>query len=210
MVESFPKTLSGLRKEKNISQKEAAASLGISQALLSHYENGLREPGLEFAVHAAKYYGVTTDYLLGVSGEKLHPAPAVSRARESVSQTPKRLAVNSLSLLYEAVGHTGSQKFAEEFYAAVSIMLYRLYRLFSRGAKEPLGDFAVPERLYDAFSDAEYHRTEARLAAIIEKETALLPVVDRRTVREAYPVYEPSVEATLKLADERVKKQMEL
>ena len=42
MDRTFPKTLSALRREKNISQRKAAADLGISQALLSHYENGTR------------------------------------------------------------------------------------------------------------------------------------------------------------------------
>ena len=46
--EPLPKTLSALRREKNISQRKAAADLGMSQALLSHYENGTREPGLAF------------------------------------------------------------------------------------------------------------------------------------------------------------------
>ena len=44
MDRTFPKTLSALRREKNISQRKAAADLGISQALLSHYENGTRQP----------------------------------------------------------------------------------------------------------------------------------------------------------------------
>ena len=46
----FPRTLSLLRQEKGVSQRSAAADLGISQALLSHYENGVREPGLVFVV----------------------------------------------------------------------------------------------------------------------------------------------------------------
>ena len=41
--------------------------MGISQALLSHYENGLREPRLEFVVQVCDYYGVTADYILGRS-----------------------------------------------------------------------------------------------------------------------------------------------
>lgn len=61
---TFPETLSALRKEKTISQRKAAADLGISQALLSHYENGLREPGLAFLCKACDYYGVSADYLL--------------------------------------------------------------------------------------------------------------------------------------------------
>ncbi len=63
----FASRLTELRKNKNISQKQAAKDLGISQALLSHYENGVRECGLNFAVRAANYYNVTCDYLLGNS-----------------------------------------------------------------------------------------------------------------------------------------------
>ena len=64
MDRTFPKTLSALRREKSISQRKAAADLGISQALLSHYENGTREPGLAFVCRVCDYYGVTADYLL--------------------------------------------------------------------------------------------------------------------------------------------------
>ena len=67
MDRSFPETLSALRRERSINQRTAAADLGISQALLSHYENGAREPGLGFVCRACDYYGVTADYLLGRS-----------------------------------------------------------------------------------------------------------------------------------------------
>ena len=53
-----------LRKERGFTQKRAAESLGISQALLSHYEKGIRECGLGFLCSCADFYGVTTDYLL--------------------------------------------------------------------------------------------------------------------------------------------------
>ena len=46
MNADFPRILTLLRKEKGISQKTAAGDLGISQALLSHYEKGIRECGL--------------------------------------------------------------------------------------------------------------------------------------------------------------------
>ena len=66
-LSKFATTLSQLRKERGISQKKAATELGISQALLSHYEKGIRECGLDFVIKCSEYYGVTTDYLLGVS-----------------------------------------------------------------------------------------------------------------------------------------------
>ena len=70
MEKSFPVILSELRKERGLSQKDAASSLGISQALLSHYEKGIRECGHSFLIKAADYYGVTCDYLLGRSADR--------------------------------------------------------------------------------------------------------------------------------------------
>ena len=64
MKRTFSETLSALRRELNISQRKAAADLNVSQALLSHYENGVREPGLAFVCRACDYYNVSADYLL--------------------------------------------------------------------------------------------------------------------------------------------------
>ena len=67
MARTFSETMSALRKARGLSQRKAAADLNISQALLSHYENGAREPGLDFVCRACRYYGVSADYLLGIS-----------------------------------------------------------------------------------------------------------------------------------------------
>ena len=64
MERSFHETLSSLRKLRRLSQRQAAADLGISQALLSHYETGSREPGLDVVCRACEYYNVTADYML--------------------------------------------------------------------------------------------------------------------------------------------------
>ena len=61
----FALRLTEARTEKGIKQKDAAEALGLSQALLSHYENGVREPGLAFVRRACDYYRVSADYLLG-------------------------------------------------------------------------------------------------------------------------------------------------
>ena len=65
MNSDFAKNITLQRKERHISQKQAAADLGISQALLSHYEKGIRECGLDFLVKIADYYNVSCDFLLG-------------------------------------------------------------------------------------------------------------------------------------------------
>ena len=71
MTADFANKLSDLRRAKGVSQKEAAAALGVSQALLSHYEKGIRECGLAFVCKASEYYGVTSDWLLGMSDTRL-------------------------------------------------------------------------------------------------------------------------------------------
>lgn len=54
-----------IRKELNISQKELADKVGITEASLSRYENNLREPRAEILGKIAIALGVSTDYLLG-------------------------------------------------------------------------------------------------------------------------------------------------
>lgn len=78
----FARTLSRLRHEKGVSQRQAAQELGVSQALLSHYENGIREPGLAFVVKACDYYQISADYLLGRSTERTCPEGASPWARK--------------------------------------------------------------------------------------------------------------------------------
>lgn len=83
MAERFNEILSRLRHEKGVSQKEAAAALGVSQALLSHYENAAREPGLLFLAQACDYYGVSADYILGRSKYRRK----ISLSAEALSET---------------------------------------------------------------------------------------------------------------------------
>ena len=101
MERSFPETLSTLRRERNISQRCAAAELGISQALLSHYENGAREPGLQFVCRACDYYGVSADYLLGRTDQPTLPTEQIERLRLAVRamQSTAEQAAHALSSL---------------------------------------------------------------------------------------------------------------
>ena len=61
----FSNAIQKLRYEKKLSQRVVAQELGISQALLSHYEKGVRQPKLDFVRKIAGYYGVSADDILG-------------------------------------------------------------------------------------------------------------------------------------------------
>lgn len=67
MDRAFGDILAELRHEKELNQRELASELHISQALLSHYEKGTREPGLPFIGRLCDYFGVTADFILGRS-----------------------------------------------------------------------------------------------------------------------------------------------
>ena len=58
-----------LREERDEKQSTVANALGISRATLSTYENGLT-PSIDNAIALAKYYGVSLDYILGLSTER--------------------------------------------------------------------------------------------------------------------------------------------
>ena len=56
-----------LRKAKNLTQQRLAIELGIDQASLSSYERGKYLPTVEVLVKLAEHFGVSTDYLLGLT-----------------------------------------------------------------------------------------------------------------------------------------------
>lgn len=70
MERSFGYILSELRHTRDLSQRTLAGDLHISQALLSHYENGTREPGLPFVCRVCEYFAVSADYMLGRSDDE--------------------------------------------------------------------------------------------------------------------------------------------
>ena len=58
-----------LRKEKGIGQNLLAQELGVSNASISYWETGKQIPSAEVVYKIAIYFGVSTDYLLGIKEE---------------------------------------------------------------------------------------------------------------------------------------------
>ena len=71
VLEILSKKLKELRKENNYSQQEIANLLGIAQVTYSHYELGRRSVSIQNLVKIARIYNVSTDYLFGLSDDKL-------------------------------------------------------------------------------------------------------------------------------------------
>ena len=65
------KMLKSLRESyNNISQKDLAEKIGISRERYNQYETGKRNPDYETLISLAKFFNVTTDYLLGYTDNK--------------------------------------------------------------------------------------------------------------------------------------------
>ena len=67
----FGDRLKELRKNNNISQEKLGELLGVSSNAIYSWEISRTQPSLETINKLAEYFGVTTDYLLGVDYNKL-------------------------------------------------------------------------------------------------------------------------------------------
>ncbi|HNW03811.1 MAG TPA: helix-turn-helix domain-containing protein [Oscillospiraceae bacterium] len=225
----FPRVLTLLRKEKGLSQKSAASSLGVSQALLSHYEKGIRECGLDFLIRAADFYGVSADYLLGrsaspdgmtVSVEEI-PEPEQIGKENSLSRAGvlpvlnKKLIANSLNVLFDLLARCGSKELTVEVSAYLMTSVYRMFRILYdiNPANQP-DMFGVPRCAARGYSDAEMQRCEANAAAIgegnafvcrqvIPDKESLLITTER--LSRSYPLFAPSLLNLIQNCENRIR-----
>lgn len=142
MNADFPRILTLLRKERGISQKKASTELCISQALLSHYEKGIRECGLDFVVRTADFYNVSCDYLLGRSPERTGaqlsvediPEPDVggkeNKFRGSILPTlNKKLISNALNIIFDMLQKINCKELTIEMANFLNLSVYRMFRV---------------------------------------------------------------------------------
>ena len=143
MNPEFPSILSGLRKSKGVSQRQAAESLQVSQALLSHYENGIREPGFDFLIRVGEYYGISIDYLLGRTKVKQNPFLTDHMMPKFVADMDdevlaklneeSRLLLTSLSLTLVLLARTSGLpgiEYASEIFKTDIYRIFRLMKLY--------------------------------------------------------------------------------
>ncbi len=221
MASDFSRTLSLLRQEKGISQRKAASALGISQALLSHYENGIREPGLGFVVRCCEYYHVSADFLLGrtmsrdgamIDAEELYDASGEkSTLKGSILATlQKKLVVNTAGLLFDLLGKVGSREAIAAAGECLHSELYHLLRtLFGRsGANESY--FSTSRHDFDdGAAAAAQHLSRLRYARALDAHRAeggTFPPMDSESLGQSAPALSQSAAQVLHSVDERCRR----
>lgn len=216
MNRDFPRILTLLRKEKGMSQKNAAEGLHISQALLSHYEKGIRECGLDFVVRAASYYGVSCDYLLGRSPDRTGALISVedipepdAAGKENVfrgSMLPvldKKLIENSINIVFDLLQKAGSRELTSEISDSLMLSVYKAFRcLYEANEKNPQGLFAVERPLYDQMASAARTLCEMKAncisrgvgaAGIVPLEREKAPEISPELLARQYPLFATSL-----------------
>lgn len=223
----FNRIIKLLRKERGITQKQAAEDLGVSQALLSHYEKGIRECGLDFVVRVADYYNVSCDYLLGRSAERngmmlsAEDLPNPDKMKDNVyhgSVLPtmnKKLISNSLNVLYAKVGQCHSKALTTEISAYLMMAVSKMFRLlYSAEPHNAPGLFGIEQRRWPGYSDAVMRVAEANVESLLAgqdldgaeglKDPSCLAMTTESLSRE-FPLYTPSLLNLIKTSETRVK-----
>lgn len=65
-MRQFAEKLKMLRAEKSLSQVQLAEEFGVDKSTIAKYETGERSPDLETLVRLARFFNVSTDFLLGL------------------------------------------------------------------------------------------------------------------------------------------------
>ncbi|MGN1468340.1 MAG: helix-turn-helix domain-containing protein [Ruminococcus sp.] len=168
MNKDFPRIICLLRKERGLSQRQVANDLDISQALLSHYEKGIRECGLDFLVKIAVYYGVSCDYLLGRTPERngatisVEDIPDYSENHQNDSSKSnmlavlnKKLIINTTSIMFDLLSDLSDKKLTNAVSSYLININYYLFRkLYSANEENPQTMFAVPKNVFSGYSKA--------------------------------------------------------
>ncbi|MEG0179327.1 MAG: helix-turn-helix transcriptional regulator [Oscillospiraceae bacterium] len=228
MTADFNRVITLLRKERGITQKQAAEDLEVSQALLSHYEKGIRECGLSFVVRAADYYNVSCDYLLGRSADRSGltltveeiPNPETNKDgiyKGSVLPTlNKKLISNSLNILYDKLNACPDKGLVGEISAFLMLAVYKMFRLlYNSGPKNASNMFGVKATVYQGYSSAAMDVAEANVKAILKgedvgtgapmKDTSAFAMTTESLSRD-YPLYASSLLNLIKTSEQRITK----
>ena len=78
--------LKKLRQGKKLTQTEFADKIGISRGTYAHYEINKRHPDYQTLIKIAKFFDVSTDYLLGVTDNPSRDENKEQKLKEFLEQ----------------------------------------------------------------------------------------------------------------------------
>lgn len=70
IIMNYMVRMRNLREDNDLTQQEVAKLLDTSQTMYARYERGANEMPIRHLIKLARYYDVSTDYLLGLTNFK--------------------------------------------------------------------------------------------------------------------------------------------
>lgn len=106
----FGQRLRELRKQRKLTAKQFGEKFNLAESTISGYETGARKPDIELIRSFAKFFSVTTDYLLGVSDspdltnkDENDVAKRIEELRKDISSDHGALTFNGEPMSEEAI-----------------------------------------------------------------------------------------------------------
>lgn len=219
MNKDFPRILKLLRKERGLRQKEAADQLGVAQALLSHYENGKRECGLDFLIQAADFYNVSVDYILGRSNSRNGAVVTENELSDSSvfeSSAPdaasagillrKKLVTNSLEIVFSLLTKAKNQKLSKSVGNYILTAVYRAFRMvYSAGGENDEDLFSIPRESLSGITLAKLSLEEVAANSAEKEGTSDEKITNSRIERE-YPRQSTALFSVINNVEKELKK----
>ncbi|MBR1779510.1 MAG: helix-turn-helix transcriptional regulator [Clostridia bacterium] len=200
MNKDFPRIIRLLRKERGISQKQAAIDLDISPSLLSHYEKGIRECPLDFVLKVADYYDVSCDYLLGRTLDKdgyrlavegipeNDPANKENAFKGNVLTTlNKKLISNSLNIIFDILRKYAEKDLTDKVSYFFMLSIYNIFRtVYAGNKKNPQSFFSISHFKYKSLANAKQILVDNDIDGIVCE-------VQKKNAKKSAPINAPSL-----------------
>ncbi len=200
MNKEFGRIITNLRKKKGVSQKDVAAELGVSQALLSHYEKGIRECGLTFLVKLADYYNVSADYLLGRTQNPGAADNSEALAEYDEENEPTNVKINaycmlnrrlvsaSTAIIYSLLSEINNKKLSRHVSDYISVAHYTMFRkICSLWESSPDDVFTLSGSAVGQYCSAGLNLSEAKISEICDNKSIEGPGLSDDKLAEMFP-----------------------
>ena len=186
---------------------------------MSHYENGIREPGLSFVVRACDYYNVSADFILGrtlsregsmmTHEEVLNAAEPGNILQGSVLATlQSKLLSGAIGVLFGLLGKLGDKTAINSAASYLGSAVYQLYRHLYRAAGSNEAYFSLdPAACTMGTADADMKLSEVQYSRALRSQAAKktdFPDLTPEALNTAYPGRCQSLTQVLSTTDARL------
>lgn len=170
IMQTFSARLRTLREESKLTQVQLAEALNVSRGSISFYENGDRVPDIQFLEDVARYFEVSSDFLLGHTdvrneADSQRYSFTFDQLNSAFGKLSERTQFEFANLLNSAIEL--NDPVVNEYLFEIFHSLFRLVRLYFGARNQFLkecniaqksGPYLLESLLFDGMFDLEINR----------------------------------------------------